>query len=168
MNSFLGRLFSKRLTRHLESERGAASLGFPAYIQVTSAFPSSCSKPPSSRWDRALGYPPPNTGNPPMPPAVGDSSSGGTGLLTARLTEGLDTSLCTDKAWRQEGHRNRSYIYHSQTDSNPVLLPWFKVHFLCFITNVSTSWHHHGNPSCTANLLWTRQTSGPSISKPII
>lgn len=111
-------LFSKRLTRHLESERGAASLGFPAYIQVTSAFPSSCSKPPSSRWDRALGYPPPNTGNPPMPPAVGDSSSGGTGLLTARLTERLDTSLCTDKAWRQEGHRNRSYIYHSQTDSN--------------------------------------------------
>ncbi|KAK9537304.1 hypothetical protein VZT92_004934 [Zoarces viviparus] len=84
-------------------------------MQVTSALPSSCSKPPSSRWDRALGYPPlgypplgypplgyppPNTGNPPMPPAVGDgSSSGGTGLLTARLTERLDTSLCNDRTW---------------------------------------------------------------------
>lgn len=73
-----------------------------AHMQVTSALPSSCSKPPSSRWDRALGYPPPNTGNPPMPPAVGDGpspSSGGTGRLTARLTERLDTSPGSDDAW---------------------------------------------------------------------
>lgn len=71
------------------------------HMHVTSAAPSSCSKPPSSRWDRALGYPPPKTGNPPIPPAVGDSSSVGRvrGLPTPRLTEWVATSLCTDPAW---------------------------------------------------------------------
>lgn len=99
---------SSRLNPRLESTGEAAAVRFLAHIQVTSAFPSSCSKPPSSRWDRALGYPPPNTGKPPMPPAVGDSSSEGMGLLTARLTERLDTSLCTDRAWRQDGAQRRA------------------------------------------------------------
>lgn len=90
----------------------SASVGVPAYIQVTSAFPSSCSKPPSSRWDRALGYPAPNTGKPTMPPAVGESSSGGRGLLTARLTERLDTSLCADRAWRRGAKQRLDPVSH--------------------------------------------------------
>lgn len=67
---------------------------FQGHMQVTSAAPSSCSKPPS-RWDRVLGYPPPKTGNPPIPPAVGDNSTlgGVRGLPTPRLTERVDTSL---------------------------------------------------------------------------
>lgn len=100
--------------------REAASIPFPAYMQVTSAFPSSCSKPPSSRWDRVLGYPPPNTGKPPMPPAVGDRSSGETGLLTARLTERLDTSPCTVEAWRQGG-KQAALITPQQTSNNASL-----------------------------------------------
>uniref|UniRef100_A0A8C1F2Q6 MOB family member 4, phocein n=1 Tax=Cyprinus carpio carpio TaxID=630221 RepID=A0A8C1F2Q6_CYPCA len=55
-------------------------------IQVTSAAPSSGSYPPSSKWDSALGYPPPNTGKPPIPPEHGDDSSV-CGSSTPRLTE---------------------------------------------------------------------------------
>lgn len=56
------------------------------HIQVTSAAPSSGSNPPSSRWESALGYPPPNTGKPPIPPEHGDDSSV-CASSTPRLTE---------------------------------------------------------------------------------
>ncbi len=61
------------------------------HIQVTSAAPSSGSNPPSSKWDSALWYPPPNTGKPPIPPEHGDDSSV-CGSSTPRLTEWLHSS----------------------------------------------------------------------------
>lgn len=67
----------------------------PAYIQVTSASPSSCSNPPSSSWLKALGQPLPNTGKPPMLSAAGER---GTGLLQTPLAVRLDMLLCADRA----------------------------------------------------------------------
>ena len=99
--------FLKVLSSTLNNSRGDIIRRLPAHMQVTSAFPSSCSKPPSSRWDRELGYPTPNTGKPPMPPATGERSSVGAEPLTVRLTERLDTSASTDAGWRHKTNTNR-------------------------------------------------------------
>lgn len=77
------------------------------HIQVTSAAPSSGSNPPSSRWESALRYPPPNTGKPPIPPEHGDDSSV-CASSTPRLTEWLDISRRVDP-WR---NKNKGFKKH--------------------------------------------------------